>query len=47
MSAELFIEIGAEEIPAGEIMTAVEALRDQVVAGLDARRLAHATGKCA
>lgn len=45
MSAELFIEIGAEEIPAAEVMPAVGALRDALVAGLDAKRLAHGEAK--
>lgn len=41
MSHELFFEIGSEELPAGEVMTAVHALRDLLVKGLDEARLAH------
>lgn len=39
--AELFVEIGSEEIPAGEVMMAVEFLRDAIVSGLDTLRLEH------
>ena len=38
---ELLVEIGSEEVPAGEVMMAVWSLRDQLVAGLDEARLAH------
>ena len=41
MKNELFLEIGAEELPAREIGPAVAALRDQLIAALDAARLAH------
>ena len=36
---ELFIEVGTEELPAGEVLPAAEALRDGLVEGLKARRL--------
>lgn len=41
MSAEFFLEIGAEEIPAKEILPALEFLKNELVAGLDELRLAH------
>ena len=36
---ELFVEIGMEELPAAEVLPAVEALRDKIVAGLEELRL--------
>ena len=41
VAAELLIEIGSEEIPAGEVATAVASLRDQLVLALDEHRLGH------
>lgn len=41
MSHELFMEIGSEELPAGEVLSAANALRDLLVKGLDEARLAH------
>lgn len=38
---ELFFEIGAEELPAKEVMMAVSFVRDAVVSGLDEARLSH------
>jgi glycyl-tRNA synthetase beta chain len=38
---ELFLELGTEELPAAEVMPAVEALRDLLIAGLDAAHLGH------
>ncbi len=40
-TAALLIEIGSEEIPAAEVEVAVSSLRDQLVAALEANRLAH------
>jgi glycyl-tRNA synthetase beta chain len=42
---ELFIEIGCEEIPAGEVMVAVDWLREDLAKGLDERRLHHGAPK--
>jgi glycyl-tRNA synthetase len=38
---ELFVELGTEEMPAGEVDGAVNALRDALVAELDELRLGH------
>jgi glycyl-tRNA synthetase beta chain len=38
---ELFVEVGSEELPAKEVMSAVGSLRDSVITGLDEARLPH------
>ncbi|MBI2373558.1 MAG: glycine--tRNA ligase subunit beta [Deltaproteobacteria bacterium] len=45
MKHELFLEVGTEELPAAEILTAVAALSDAIVKGLDDRRLGHADAR--
>jgi glycyl-tRNA synthetase len=42
---DLLVEIGSEEIPAGEVLDGVRALRDQLVSRLDALRLPHGAPK--
>ncbi len=39
--AELFVELGCEELPAGEVMPALEALKQGIVDRLAAARLVH------
>lgn len=43
--AELFIEIGTEEVPAGFIMPALESFRDLAVKGLERNRVAFGEAK--
>lgn len=38
---ELIIEIGSEELPAGEVLKALTSLREQIISGLDEARLSH------